>query len=115
MRIQFDGDISDSFKVRYGVKQDCVLAFTRFAIYVASLFHHAFGGNKDGVYLRTRFNGSLFYLKRLKLKRLTTEVLIRELLFADDTAKPAHSEVTLRRLTDRLGEACDFRKLTVSV
>ena len=84
--IQFDGNTSESFKVRSGVKQACVLAPTLFVIYFAALLQHAFDGNEYGIYLRTRFDGSLVNLKRLKSKRLTTEVLIRELLFAGKAA-----------------------------
>ena len=95
MCIQFEGNTSDSFKVRSGVKQGCVLASTLFSICFAALLQHAFGGNEDGIYLRTRLGGSLFYLQRLKLKRLKTEVLIRELLFADDAVIVMHSEIEL--------------------
>ena len=80
------GNASESFKVRSGVTQGCVLAPTHFAIYFAVLLHNAFVENDDGIYLRTRFDGSHFNLKRRKSKRLTTEVLSRELLLTDDTA-----------------------------
>ena len=65
-RIQFDGYISKSFRVRSGVRQGCVLAPTLFAIYFAALLQQAYDGNEDGIYLRTRIDGSLFNLKRLK-------------------------------------------------
>ena len=54
------------------------------------------------MYLKTRFNGFLFHLKRLKSKRLMTEVLVREFLFADDAEIATHSEIELQRLVDRL-------------
>ena len=109
--IQFDGNTS--FKVRSGVKQGCVLAPTLFAFYFAALLQH--DRNEDGIYFRTRFDGYLFNLKRLKSKRLTTEVMIRELLFADDAAIATHSEIELQRLVDRLAEAYDVFGLTISV
>ena len=34
----------------------------------ASLLQRAFGGNDDGIFFRTRFDGSLFNLKILKSK-----------------------------------------------
>ena len=88
--IQFDGNTSESLKVRSGVKQGFVLAPTLFAIYFAALLQHAFDGIEDGIHLRTRFDGSLFNLKRLKSKQLTTEVLIRSLLLADDAVIAPH-------------------------
>ena len=115
--IQFDGNTSESFKVRSGVKQGCVLAptCTLFAIYSAALLQHAFDGNENGIYLRTRFDRSLLNLKRLKSKQLTTEVLTRELLFTDDAAIAKHSEIELQRLVDHLAEARNLFRLTISV
>ena len=113
--MQFDGNTLQSFKVRNGVKQGCALAPTLFAIHFAALLQHAFGGNEDGIYLRTRFDGSLFSLKRLKSKRLTSEVLTRELLFVDDAAIATHSKFELQRLVDHLAEACCLFGLTISV
>ena len=38
--VQFDGSTSDSFCIRSGVKQGCVLAPTLFGIYFAALLHY---------------------------------------------------------------------------
>ena len=94
-------EIHQSLKVMSEVKQSCVLAPTLFAIYFAALLQHAFDRNEDGIYLRNRIDKSLFNLKRLKSKRLTTEVLIRELLFADDAPIVTNNEIKLQRLVDR--------------
>ena len=61
-RIQFDGNVSEKFDMRNGVKQVCVLAPTLFGIYFAALLHHAFDKNTEGVYIRTRLDGSLLIL-----------------------------------------------------
>ena len=106
--IQSDGSTSESFKVRSFVKQGCVLAPTLFAIQFAALLQHTFDGNEDGIYPRTRVDGSVFNLKRLKSKRLTTEVLIRKLLFADAAAIVIHSVNELQRVVGRLAETCDL-------
>ena len=44
-----------------------------------------------------------------------TEVLIRELLFANDAAIAKHSKLEIQRLVDNLAEACDLFRLTISV
>ena len=108
-------EIHQSFKVRSGVKQGCVLALTLFAIYFAVLLQHAFDGKENGIYIRNRSDGSLSNLKILKSKRLATEVLIRELLLADNAAITTHSKIELWRLADRLAEACHLCGLTIYV
>ena len=113
--IQFDDSTSDSFSVNSGVKQGCVLAPTLFGIYFAALLRHAFQDTQDGIYIRTRQDGSLYNLARLKAKTRTTEVLIQELLYADDAAIVAHDNETLQQMMNKLSEACKFFSLTISV
>ena len=108
--IQFDGSTSDYFQVKSGVKQGCVLAPTLFGIYFATLLHHALKESEDGIYIRTRLDGSLF-----NLQRLTTEASISELLYADDAALTAHSKDALQRLLYSLARAWDLFTLTISV
>ena len=48
--------------------------------------------------LRTHSTGGLFNLSRLRAKTKTKHVLIHELLYADDAALVAHSEVHLQNL-----------------
>ena len=105
-RLSGNGDLTDTRKS--GVKQGFVLAPTLFAVYFAALLQHALVGNEDGICLRTRFDGSLLNLKRLKSKRLTTEVL-----FSDAAAIANYSE--LQRQVDRLAEAYHLFGLTISV
>ena len=90
-----------------------MLAPTLFAICFAGFLQHSFDGNVDG--FSTEPDWVLFDLKRLQSKRLTTEVLIKELLLADDAAIETHSEIELQRLVDRLAEACDLFGSTISV
>ena len=54
-------------------------------------------------------------MKRLTSKQLTTEALIRELLFADNTKIETHKEIELQRLVDHLAEACHLFGLTIRV
>ncbi|KAI8496709.1 hypothetical protein Bbelb_253640 [Branchiostoma belcheri] len=113
--VQFDGATSDFFDMKNGVKQGCVMAPTLFSIYFAVLLRYAFKGNQDGVYIRSRTDGSLFNLARLRARSKTVESLCRELLFADDAALTAHKESALQGLLDSLARACDLFCLTISV
>ena len=51
-----------------GVKQGCVLAPTLFRIFFLLLLKHAFDSLDNGVYIRTRSDGKLFNLSRLRAK-----------------------------------------------
>ena len=51
----------------------------------------SFKNTTEGVYLRTRMDGDLFNLQRLKTLKNVEEVIIRDLLFADDAAIVAHT------------------------
>ena len=113
----FEGSTSDSFAVRSGVKQGCVLAPTLFGIFFSVLLHHAFNDHvdEDGVFLHTRSDGKLFNLARLRAKSKVRKVLVRELLFADDAALVSHSAAGLHRLMDRFSAACSEFALVISI
>ena len=113
--VQFDGSTSDAFSIRSGVKQGCVLAPTLFGIFFSVVLRHAFGTSTEGIYLRTRSDGRLFNLARLKAKSKTREAIIRDMLFADDAAVCAHSEEQLQILMDHFSRACEDFSLTISL
>ena len=63
----FDGSTSDAFNIRSGVKHGCVLASpTLFGIFFAPMLKHTFGSATERIYLRTRSDGKLFNLSRLR-------------------------------------------------
>ena len=66
------------------MKQGCVLAPTLLGIFFSMLLQYAFADCEDGVYVQMRHDGKLFNVARLRAKTKTHEVIIRELLFADD-------------------------------
>ena len=113
--VSFDGSTSDSFDIRRGVKQGCVLAPTLFGIFFSVLLTSAFTANEEGVYLHTRSDGGLFKLSRLKAKTKRQTLLVRELLFADDAALVAHSAEQLQGFMNSLSAACKDFALTISV
>ncbi len=63
------------------------------------LLQYAFKDCHEGVYIHTRTGGKLFNIARLRAKTKVTEVLIREMLFADDAALTSHT-------VDGLQQAC---------
>ena len=112
--VVFDGSTSTSFNIRSGVKQGCVLAPTLFGTFFAVLFYQAFGTSTEGVYLRTRSDGKLFNLARLRAKRKVQTKCLRDFLFADDAAIATHSNEDLQRLMDCFSNACQEFGLTIS-
>jgi hypothetical protein len=101
-----NGSTSEPFKVSSGVKQGCVLAPTFFGIFFSMLLQYAFKDCNEGVFLRTRSDGKLFNIARLRAKTKVSRVLIREMLFADDAALVSHTEAGLQQLVDLFSHAC---------
>ena len=111
----FYGATANAFPVSSGVRQGCVLAPTLFGIFFSMLLQYAFVDCKEGVYVRTRSDGKLFNNARLRAKTKAYQVLIQELLFADDAALTSHSEEGLQHLVDKLSHACKEFRLTISL
>ena len=58
-----NGDTSDSFPLKNGVKQGCALAPTLFGMVFATMLHDASQDNDDGIQLRYRTDGGDFNLE----------------------------------------------------
>ena len=113
--VQFNGSTSEPLSILSGVRQGCALAPTLFGIFFTLLLKHAFGSTTEGIYLRTRSDGRLFNLARLRAKTKVREVLIRDMLFADDAAVATHTQRELQSLMDRFSQACKDFGLTISL
>ena len=111
----YDGATSDHFDLLSGMKQGSVLAPTLFGISFATLLKHAFGKSTEGIYLRTRSDGKLFKLSRLRAKTRVHEKYVRDLLFADDATITTHTQEDLQRLLDRFSDTCRHFRPTISL
>ena len=67
------------------------------------------------LYTRTRSDGDLFNLRRLKGKDKTQELLIQELLFSDDSALVTHSLQAMQDLLTAFAEASKRFGLTINI
>ena len=83
--VSVGGEVSESFSVTNGLKEGCVLAPTRLSIFLSAMLDEAFR-DTDGVYISSRQSTDLFNVAHFRAKTKTTRILVRELLFADDSA-----------------------------
>ena len=100
--VSVGGEVSESFCVTNGIKQDCVLAPTVFSILLSAMLDEAFRDMGDGVYTQSRQSADLFNVAHSRAKTKTTRILMTELLFADGSTLVAHSaeEKILDAFTD---------------
>ncbi|XP_069989480.1 uncharacterized protein [Penaeus vannamei] len=68
VRVQENGDSSDPFQEKNGVKQGCVLAPTLFSFLFAAMLLADLRECNRGVYIPFRIDGKFFNLQRLKAK-----------------------------------------------
>lgn len=109
------GESSETFDVTNGVKQGCVLAPTLFSIFLSAMLEEAFQGMTDGVYIQSRQDADLFNATHFKARTKSTLVLIRELLFADDSALLAHSPQEMQRIINAFSDASKKFGLKINI
>ena len=80
------------------MKQGCVLAPTLFSLYLTAVLETMNEGLNRGVFIRTRTDGKLFNLARLRANTKTLEMCIRELFYADESALVANTHLICSRL-----------------
>ena len=113
--VQINGSFSETFQIRSGVKQGCILAPMLFVTFFGLLLKHVLDTTTEGIYFRTRSDDRLFNLARLRAKTKVCNDLIRDMLFADDAAVATHTQEELQSLTDCFSQACNDFGLTISL
>ena len=106
---------SNNFPINHGTKQGCVLAPNLFTLFLAVLLMKMKNETSKGVYVRTRHDGKLFNLARLKAMTKTQNETITELLFADDTALVAHSAADMQEILDKFATAAGDMGLKINI
>jgi hypothetical protein len=114
-RVTFNGSLSDEICIDNGVKQGDIPAPTLFSIYFSVVLAYAFQDCDIGIQLRFRTTGKVFNLRRFKARSKTFQLLVRELLYADDADFVAHTEEDMQTLMDRFSKACIAFGLTISL
>ena len=75
----------------------------------------AFKDTGEGIYIQTRQAADLFKVAHFKSRTLTTKHLVREMLFADDSALVAHSATEMQLLIDRFAKAAAQFSLKINI
>ena len=117
--VSVGGEVSESFMFTNGVKQGCVLA-TLYSIFLPAMLDEAFRDMGDGVYIQSRQSADLFNVAHFRTKTKTTWMLMRELLFTDDSALVAHSAEEMQNIvavfsnaSKKFGLKCNIKKTEV--
>ena len=101
VKISVGGELTRDIQYNNGVKQGCILAPTLFSLFATALFTYAFENvPEEGIYIRSRMDGSLYNLRRLQSSTKCTRTLMREFQYADDCVFVANSEESLQRMMD---------------
>ena len=86
------------FKVGNRVKQGCVLAPKLFSIFLSMLLSEVFTDSIQGEWIQSLPRKNLFNVSQFKCARKTRNVLVRELVFADNSAFVAHNHQDTREI-----------------
>ena len=69
----------------------------------------------DIIYIQSCQNTDLFTVAHFRVKTKTTNILVRELLFADDRALIAHSAEEIQRIVDVFANASSKFGLKINI
>ena len=103
--VSVGGEDSESFSATNGVKQGYVLAPMLFSIFLSAMLDEAFRGMGDGVYMQSSQSADLLNIAHFRAKTKTARILMRELLFADDSALVAHCAEKMQKIVDAFSGA----------
>ena len=106
--VRIAGDTGERFTINHGVKQGCVLANPLFSLSMCTNLNL-------GVFIKTRTDGKLFNLARLRAFTKTREICVTELLFADDSALVATDPNVIQEIADRLSCAARHFGMKINV
>ena len=84
-----------------------------FSIIVSIMLQDAFHDNDLNVYIQMCTTGNIFNLQLMKANTKTTELHVRDLLFADVCALIVHSITEIKIITDSFARAADLDSQTV--
>ena len=97
------------------VKQGCVLAPALFGLFFTAVLQDTTSGLKAGVFLQMRTDGRLLNFARLRSNRKVRDIIVYELLFADECALVANSLEDLQEITSHFASVAKDFGLIISL
>ena len=113
--VSVGGEVSESFSVTNGVKPCLVLAPTFFSIFLSAMLDETFRDMGDRIYIQSRQSADLVNVAHFRAKTKTTRILMRELLFADDSVLVAHSAAEMKKIVDAFSDASKKFGLKINI
>ena len=120
VNVSVGGEVSESFNVTNGVKQGCVLAPMLFSIFLSAMLDEAFRDMGDGIYIQSRQSADLLNVAHFRANTTTTRILMRELLFTDESALVTHPAEEMQKILDafsdvskKFGQKINIKKTAV--
>ena len=86
-----------------------------FSIFLSAMFDEAFRDMGDGFYIHSTQSVDLFNVAHFRAKTKTTRILMRELLFADDSVLVAHSAEEMQKIVDAFSDASKKFGLKINI
>ena len=97
------------------MNQRCVWAPTLFSIFLSVTLVEAYGGLNDGVFIQSCLDADLVNVSHFKARTKTTQILVRELLYAYDSALVAHTPEHMHCIVDIFSAASKKFGLQINI
>ena len=80
-----------------------------------SIARRGFPRHGVGIYIQSRQSADLFNVAHFRAKTKATRILMRELLFADDSAMVAHSAEEMQKVVDAFSDTSNKFGLKINI
>ena len=95
-------ELSNPFEVRNAMKQGCVLDPTPFPIILSIVLSDVYTDSTQGIWIQSRLEVNLFDASQFKSAIKTRNILVRVLIFNEDTTFVAHNHQNVQEINTRL-------------
>ena len=109
VNVRNGGEVSHTFAITNSVKRTVSHTF------LSAMLEEVFRDMGDGVYIHSRPNTDLFTVSHLRAKTKSTNILVRELFFADESTLISHAAEEIQRIVDAFANASSKFCLKINI